>query len=71
MTDRCVEVCSPKGEMELLEVRKDITIDDLPTQSDYESLTWKARVRLMEVKQDVFIDHLLGKGDIYTVVDFK
>ena len=70
LDDRCMEVCLPKGDMELLEVKRGVTIDDLPRKGEREGLKWKARVVLAEVTQDVLINHLLGKGEIYTTIDF-
>ena len=63
LDDRCMEVCFPKGEMELLEVKQGVTIDDLPRPGEREGLKWKARVRLTEATQEVLISHM--QGDIY------
>ena len=60
LTDRCIETCNPNGEMELLEVREDLTVDRMPAYRVREDLNWKARFRLQEAYTQKLVDQAQG-----------
>lgn len=63
MSERCVEVCAPKGEMENLEVRGELTIDRMPGYEIREDLSWRARFRLQEAYTKKAVDFIQGRKD--------
>ena len=60
MSERCIEYCAPNQEMELLEVREDLTIDQMPRYRIREDLKWKARFRLQEAYTQKLVDAAQG-----------
>src|SRR5688572_29170779 len=64
MSERCIEECTPQGEMEMLEVRGELTIDRMPRYRPREDLKWKARFRLQDAYTEKAVDFIQGHQEV-------
>jgi hypothetical protein len=64
MSEKCIENCAPQGEMEMLEVRDELTIDRMPSYEIREDIPWKARFRLQEAYTKKAVDFIQGHQEV-------